>query len=80
MVQRCGGPPLYSQRKGHPALPRRHAPFDCSQATAERYMWAAGGGAEVVWGCWSVPSAMHGCGRCTRLLLSGRQPVPKQAP
>ncbi|KAL4419593.1 hypothetical protein ABPG77_004842 [Micractinium sp. CCAP 211/92] len=38
MAQRLGGPPLYSQRKGHPALPRRHAPFDCSQATAERYM------------------------------------------
>ncbi|KAL4457310.1 hypothetical protein ABPG75_012175 [Micractinium tetrahymenae] len=38
MAQRLGGPPLYSQRKGHPALPRRHAPFDCSEATAERYM------------------------------------------
>ncbi|PRW57778.1 two-on-two hemoglobin-3 [Chlorella sorokiniana] len=38
MVQRCGGPMLYSQRKGHPALPRRHAPFECTQRTADRYM------------------------------------------
>ncbi|EFN55622.1 hypothetical protein CHLNCDRAFT_35393 [Chlorella variabilis] len=38
LVQRFGGPPLYSQRKGHPALPRRHAPHDCSEATAERWM------------------------------------------
>ena len=29
-IQRTGGPPLYSQRKGHPALIGRHATFDIS--------------------------------------------------
>ena len=37
MIQRMGGPPLYSQRKGHPALMARHSQFPCTEATAERW-------------------------------------------
>jgi truncated hemoglobin YjbI len=37
-IQRMGGPPLYSQRKGHPALIGRHARFDVSPAAAERWL------------------------------------------
>eukprot|EP00930_Biecheleria_cincta_P099261 TRINITY_DN908_c0_g2_i1.p1 TRINITY_DN908_c0_g2~~TRINITY_DN908_c0_g2_i1.p1 ORF type:complete len:270 (-),score=45.61 TRINITY_DN908_c0_g2_i1:373-1158(-) len=38
LVQRCGGPPLYSNRKGHPGLLGRHAHFDVSVAAAERWL------------------------------------------
>lgn len=38
VIQRLGGPALYSERKGHPALMRRHFKFPCTTATAERYM------------------------------------------
>lgn len=34
-----GGPPLYWERRGHPALRMRHAPFAIDAATAEE--WAA---------------------------------------
>lgn len=37
-VQRMGGPPLYSQRKGHPALIGRHGPYDVSARGAERWL------------------------------------------
>lgn len=39
-IQRFGGPDLYSQRKGHPALIARHAPFShgMSDKAAERWI------------------------------------------
>ncbi|GLT55455.1 hypothetical protein SLA2020_285740 [Shorea laevis] len=37
-VQRMGGPPLYSQRKGHPALIGRHRPFPVTHQAAERWL------------------------------------------
>ncbi|KAM7490350.1 hypothetical protein LguiA_033271 [Lonicera macranthoides] len=37
-VQRMGGPPLFSQRKGHPALIGRHRPFPVTHRAAERWL------------------------------------------
>lgn len=37
-VQRMGGPPIYSQRKGHPALIGRHRPFPVTHQAAERWL------------------------------------------
>ncbi|KAK9102620.1 hypothetical protein Sjap_019874 [Stephania japonica] len=37
-VQRMGGPPLYSQRRGHPALIGRHRPFPVTHIAAERWL------------------------------------------
>ncbi|XP_078428080.1 hemoglobin 3 isoform X2 [Wolffia australiana] len=37
-VQRMGGPPLYSQRKGHPALIGRHRPYPVTHQAAERWL------------------------------------------
>ncbi|XP_068648745.1 two-on-two hemoglobin-3 [Aristolochia californica] len=37
-VQRMGGPPLYSRRKGHPALIGRHRPFPVTHQAAERWL------------------------------------------
>ncbi|GAB4837371.1 Two-on-two hemoglobin-3 [Ancistrocladus abbreviatus] len=37
-VQRMGGPPLYSQRRGHPALIARHRPFPVTHQAAERWL------------------------------------------
>ncbi|CAK9225366.1 unnamed protein product [Sphagnum troendelagicum] len=38
-IQRMGGgPPLYSQRKGHPALIGRHAPFAITEQAAVRWL------------------------------------------
>lgn len=37
-IQRMGGPPLYSQRKGHPALIMRHKPFPVTREAAERWL------------------------------------------
>lgn len=37
-IQRLGGPPLYSQRKGHPALRARHARFTIPKAAAARWL------------------------------------------
>ncbi|KDP34226.1 hypothetical protein JCGZ_07797 [Jatropha curcas] len=37
-TQRMGGPPLYSQRKGHPALIGRHRPFPVTHQAAERWL------------------------------------------
>jgi len=37
-IQRMGGPPLYSDRKGHPALRARHAHFKITQAHAEKWL------------------------------------------
>ncbi|OAY54303.1 two-on-two hemoglobin-3 [Manihot esculenta] len=37
-VQRMGGPPLYSQRKGHPALIGRHRPFPVTHQAAGRWL------------------------------------------
>jgi truncated hemoglobin YjbI/stress-induced morphogen len=38
LVQRLGGPALYSDRKGHPGLMRRHSTFAVTEAAAERWM------------------------------------------
>lgn len=37
-IQRLGGPPLYSQRKGHPALIARHLKFNMSLKATERWV------------------------------------------
>jgi truncated hemoglobin YjbI len=37
-IQRLGGPPLYSERKGHPALIARHLKFNMSQKAADRWL------------------------------------------
>jgi len=37
-IQRFGGPPLYSQRKGHPALRARHAKFNITKPAADRWL------------------------------------------
>jgi truncated hemoglobin YjbI len=37
-VQRLGGPQLFSERKGHPALRARHAPFRVTEAAAEAWL------------------------------------------
>ncbi len=37
-AQRLGGPPLYSERKGHPALRARHARFTITRQHAERWL------------------------------------------
>ncbi|KAE9609168.1 hypothetical protein Lal_00020420 [Lupinus albus] len=37
-LQRMGGPPLYSQRRGHPALIARHRPFHVTRQAAERWI------------------------------------------
>lgn len=38
-IQRLGGPPLYSQRKGHPALIARHMKFNMSLKATERWVY-----------------------------------------
>ncbi|XP_015945906.1 two-on-two hemoglobin-3 isoform X2 [Arachis duranensis] len=38
LVQRMGGPILYSQRRGHPALIARHGAFDVTHEAAERWL------------------------------------------
>ncbi|XP_014500555.1 two-on-two hemoglobin-3 [Vigna radiata var. radiata] len=38
LVQRMGGPPLYSQRRGHPALITRHRPFPVTHEAADRWL------------------------------------------
>ncbi|RDX58437.1 Two-on-two hemoglobin-3 [Mucuna pruriens] len=38
LVQRLGGPPLYSHRRGHPALIARHRPFPVTHEAAERWL------------------------------------------
>ncbi|KAK4274316.1 hypothetical protein QN277_017554 [Acacia crassicarpa] len=38
LAQRMGGPPLYSQRRGHPALIARHGPFAVTREAAERWL------------------------------------------
>lgn len=38
-MQRLGGPPRYSQRKGHPALIARHMPFNMSRKAADRWVY-----------------------------------------
>ena len=37
-IQRMHGPPLYSLRKGHPALRTRHAGFRITRAHAEKWL------------------------------------------
>eukprot|EP00898_Chlorokybus_atmophyticus_P007041 jgi/Chlat1/7338/Chrsp59S06955 len=37
-IQRMGGPNLYSERKGHPALIGRHGPYAVTEAAAERWL------------------------------------------
>lgn len=38
LIQRMHGPPLYSQRKGHPALRARHAEFHITRAHAAKWI------------------------------------------
>ncbi|KAG5048533.1 hypothetical protein AAZX31_04G076900 [Glycine max] len=38
LVQRMGGPTLYSQRRGHPALIARHRPFPLTHEAANRWL------------------------------------------
>ncbi|XP_039843899.1 two-on-two hemoglobin-3 [Panicum virgatum] len=38
LIQRMGGPPLFSQRRGHPALIGRHRPFLVTHRAAERWL------------------------------------------
>ncbi|HEX6587861.1 MAG TPA: globin [Longimicrobiales bacterium] len=38
LVGRFGGPPRYMQRRGHPRLRMRHAPFAIDQAGAQRWL------------------------------------------
>lgn len=38
LVQRFGGPDRYSQRRGHPRLRMRHAPFSVTQAARDRWV------------------------------------------
>lgn len=38
-MQRLGGPPLYSERKGHPALIMRHLKFNMSLKATERWVY-----------------------------------------
>lgn len=38
LIQRFGGPDLYSQRRGHPRLRMRHAPFKITQAGRDRWV------------------------------------------
>eukprot|EP01012_Entosiphon_sulcatum_P010965 TRINITY_DN16566_c0_g1_i1.p1 TRINITY_DN16566_c0_g1~~TRINITY_DN16566_c0_g1_i1.p1 ORF type:complete len:158 (+),score=32.66 TRINITY_DN16566_c0_g1_i1:70-543(+) len=37
-IQRMGGPPLFSERRGHPALIGRHRPFAVTDKAAERWL------------------------------------------
>jgi hemoglobin len=38
LIQRFGGPEHYSQRRGHPRLRMRHAPFAITQAGRDRWI------------------------------------------
>mmetsp|Transcript_99826 Transcript_99826/g.280679 ORF Transcript_99826/g.280679 Transcript_99826/m.280679 type:complete len:264 (+) Transcript_99826:85-876(+) len=38
LIQRCGGPSLYTERKGHPGLLGNHGSFDVTEAGAERWL------------------------------------------
>jgi truncated hemoglobin YjbI len=38
LCQRFGGPQLYSERKGHPALRQRHAKFEITKARAAHWL------------------------------------------
>jgi len=38
LVFRFGGPPRYIERRGHPALRKRHFPFQLDQAARDRWM------------------------------------------
>ncbi len=50
LVQFFGGPPTYSQERGHPRLRVRHTPFRIDQAARDvwvRHMWASVDEAEI---------------------------------
>lgn len=38
LVERFGGPPLFSQRKGHPALKARHRSFQIDSSAADKWL------------------------------------------
>lgn len=38
LVERFGGPPVYSRQRGHPRLRARHMPFAVDAAAAEAWM------------------------------------------
>lgn len=37
-IQRFGGPPMFTQRKGHPALRMRHVDFAITRRAAQRWL------------------------------------------
>ena len=38
LIQRFGGPSHYSERRGHPRLRMRHAPFEITQSARDRWI------------------------------------------
>ena len=54
-VQRFGGPQLYTQRKGHPALRMRHAGFRVTKHAAERWVMHMRAAMEAV----GIPPDIH---------------------
>lgn len=38
LIYRCGGPPRYTQERGHPRLRMRHAPFAVDQRARDRWL------------------------------------------
>lgn len=56
-IQRMGGPSLYSDRKGHPALIGRHRPFVITQKGAERWMFHMTNAANTIEKITSDPEA-----------------------
>ena len=38
LVQRCGGPPVYEEKRGHPRLRMRHMPFRVDRAARDRWL------------------------------------------
>jgi hemoglobin len=38
LVERCGGPPCYSEQRGHPRLRMRHLGFPVDRAARDRWM------------------------------------------
>jgi hemoglobin len=56
LIQRFGGPPTYSERRGHPRLRMRHAPFKISRAGRDRWVSLM----EAAMAEADLPEAAHG--------------------
>lgn len=39
LIQRFGGPPMFTEKRGHPALMARHRGFNMSQKATERWLY-----------------------------------------